>query len=109
MPNATLILPLGATRNYSVNFGNQPELRDQGMTLTTPAVTQYQSVPSTANALTIANVSVSLDLRQILFTISGGTDGAQYVIKANAALLLNNVATGLTLPEYLPLTVSSVL
>jgi hypothetical protein len=109
MPNATLIKRPTETRTYSVNFGNEPEIRDQGMTLTSPAVTQFLAVPISASALVITAVAVSLDLRQVIFTLSGGTDGALYTLAVGASLLLSNVSTGLNLAEYVPLQVSTTL
>ena len=85
--NATLIKRPSEQRTYSVNLGNQPEIRDKSQTLSGPAVTQTATNPQTGPApLTITGVSISTDNRQVVFTLAGGTDGAIYTLKVTATL-----------------------
>jgi len=63
----------GENRLYAVNFGNQPEIRDAGQTLTgTPTV---QSTPS---GLTVGAPVINGNLVQ--FRLSGGTDLIDYTL-----------------------------
>lgn len=63
----------GENRLYAVNFGNQPEIRDGGQTLTgTPTVAISPS------GLTVGSPSISGNLVQ--FRVSGGIDLVDYTL-----------------------------
>src|SRR5438552_17782809 len=80
-------------RLYRVNFAPQPELRDNGETLSgVPAVS------STPAGLTIASPLISGTY--VTFTASGGTDETDYVIR-----IVVNTSGGATLEETVPLQV----
>ena len=62
----------GTIRLYSVNFGNQPELRDSGEMLTGPAVSASPA------GLTLGTPAVSG--ARVQFAVAGGADATDYDI-----------------------------
>lgn len=62
-------------RRYWINFGNQPEVRDQGEALSAPAITVS---PNGTGGLVVSNVAVEGD--RVAFDLAGGTDGLDYDI-----------------------------
>lgn len=94
MPVEPLVKRPTESRVYAVNFGNQPEVRDSGETLSSPTVS------STPSGLTISGETISG--ARVRFRVASGTNNVDYTITVTVSTSGSN-----TLVEAVTLQVRS--